>query len=303
MVETNLRAVIERFTTWAISHLSAGTVQNYRRHLLRFADRVGDIPCNQLRAHHLIEWAKTWHEIVSIQRCFSWACGYAQVIDNNPFKHVKRPKLGKRNRIFTPQELMRVMRNSAEDFRAFVLAMRETIARPQEVRSLRWEWIRSTDAAASADDSLIAGTSYFVMTEYKSRARRSDPDSVRIIPITPRLGRLLLRKKARQADDVGFVFRTRTGRTWTKEATRLRMKRVRKKAGIVADARGETVCCYSIRHTAATIAVTRGLRDRVLADLMGHTSTRTTARYQHLQVNHLMEAFRTANVAKRKRQH
>jgi site-specific recombinase XerD len=38
-----------------------------------------------------------------------------------------------------------------------------------------------------------------------------------------------------------------------------------------------------------------GLRDRVLAELMGHSRTDTTERYQHLQDRHLHEAIRTAS--------
>ncbi len=296
-----LREVIERFQTWAIAHLASGTVQNYRRHLLRFLDHVGNVDCATLRAFHLIEWSKTWHETVSVQRAFNWAATYAEILPANPFANVKRQHLGKRRRIFTPAELVKVLRTAGTDFRGYLLALRETIARPQEIRAVRWEWIRSTDAAAAADESLRNGTSYFVLDEYKSRTRRTDPDAKRIIPITQRLGRFLVRLRQRSADDVGIIFRAKHGRTWTKEAVRLRMKRARTKAGIVADARGETLCCYSIRHTAATLAVTRGLRDRTLADLMGHTSTRTTARYQHLQVTHLMDAFRQASQQRRKR--
>jgi site-specific recombinase XerD len=37
------------------------------------------------------------------------------------------------------------------------------------------------------------------------------------------------------------------------------------------------------------------VRDKVLAELMGHTNTRTTQRYQHLQAKHLADAIRQAN--------
>lgn len=296
MAKVFLVEVIERFQTWAINHLAAGTVQNYRRHLLRFLKHVGNVECSELRAHHLIEWSKTWHETVSIQRAFNWAAGYAEIIERNPFASVRRPRLGRRKRIFSPQEMASVLRSAAADFRAYLLALRETIARPQEMRAVRWQDIRTTEPEQDLADSLRQGTSYFVLEEFKARKRRADPDATRIIPITPRLGRLLIRLRNTAPDSVGFIFHSRLGRPYSKESVRLRMQRLRKKAGIEADAHGENLCCYSIRHTAATHAVTLGIRDRVLADLMGHTSTRTTARYQHVQVTHLLAAFRQAHL-------
>jgi integrase len=71
----------------------------------------------------------------------------------------------------------------------------------------------------------------------------------------------------------------------------LRMSRLRKRLGLSRDARGEQLVCYSVRHTGATRAAAAGVRDRILADIMGHTNTRTTARYQHLEVSHLTAAI------------
>ena len=64
------------------------------------------------------------------------------------------------------------------------------------------------------------------------------------------------------------------------------------------DANGENVVAYTLRHTAATRACTSGVPDRVLADLMGHTSTDTTRRYQHPRLDDLARAIRQANTRK-----
>jgi site-specific recombinase XerD len=71
--------------------------------------------------------------------------------------------------------------------------------------------------------------------------------------------------------------------------------RLRDKVGLGPDENGEQVVAYTMRHTSATRASARGVRDRVLAELMGHTSTTTTQRYQHLQADHLAEAIKRVN--------
>lgn len=299
MQSLTLFEVIARFETWAIKHLSRGTVLNYRRLLNRFAQAVGNIPAQDLRAHHLLEWGTTWHEIQAVQRCFNWACGDAELIERTPFNRVKRPRLGQRKRIFDRAELVRFLRSSPTDFRAYLLALRETIARPQEIRAIQWDMLRACDPQKTIEEAFLAGECYFELQEFKAKERRRDADAVRVIPVPPRLARMLLRAARGSLPVMGSVFETSRGRAWTKEAVRLRMKRLRKKLGIVPDKRGETLVAYSIRHTSATNASANGIRDRTLADLMGHTTTRTTARYQHLQTIHLLEAMN--RLAKRRR--
>jgi len=200
---------------------------------------------------------------------------------------VRRPRPGRRRRTFTRVEFTRLLRAAALDFRVFLIVLRESIARPQEVRALRWSEIESADVTLTIERALVVGQAYFRVEEYKSRERRACPDEPRIIPISRRLGRVLVRLAARNADTKGQVLRTDRGHAWTKEATRLRLARLRKRLGLGRDARGEQLVCYSVRHTGATKAAAAGVRDRILADIMGHTNTRTTARYQHLEVSHL----------------
>lgn len=299
MASLTVRGLIARFETWAIKHLSAGTVLNYRRHLARFADQVGDVDVEVLKKYHLVEWATTWHEFVSIQRAWNWAWREAELIDNNPFARVKRPRPGCRRRIFDSEGLAQFLRASAQDLRRYLVALRESIARPQEVRAFRWEDLRSCDPSKTMRDAIATGYAYFALADFKARERRSDPNAMRIVPVTPRLGRLLLRVAGSELPAAGVVFVTDRRVAWTKEAVRLRVKRLRDRLKLRPDERGENIVAYTFRHTAATFAVAHGIRDRVLADLMGHTQTRTTARYQHLSTAHLLEAMRRVSSRKR----
>jgi integrase len=185
--------------------------------------------------------------------------------------------------------LLRV--NSRANFRHFLLALRETLARPQEIRSVKWEELWWPGRGQDLQQALRAGVAVFVLHEYKARKRRADPNKPRVIPVSPRLGRLLVRL-ARGADKLqGPVFQNSVGRPWTNNAVRCRMRWLRKKMGLQRDPRGENIVAYTFRHTTATWAAAAGVRDRILAEILGHTSTRTTARYQHLEVQHLQDAL------------
>ena len=185
-----------------------------------------------------------------------------------------------------------MIRAAQPNFRAFLLAMRETIARPQEIRALRWEDIQWNGNHTNAVQAIKAGDACFVMWEYKGKDMRANGDDPRILFISPRLGRLLVRIARRQVVTEGSIFRNRHDRPWTVNATRCGMRRLRSSLGWGKDKRGELVCCYTLRHTMATLASAAGMRDRVLADIMGHVSTKMTARYQHLSSDHLAEAMR-----------
>jgi site-specific recombinase XerD len=72
------------------------------------------------------------------------------------------------------------------------------------------------------------------------------------------------------------------------------MRRLRVKAGIGPDENGEMIVMYTNRHTFGTGASANGVVDRKLADLMGHTDTKTTQKYIHLANPELQNAVRDA---------
>ena len=74
---------------------------------------------------------------------------------------------------------------------------------------------------------------------------------------------------------------------------------LREKLGLGPDENGENIVAYTMRHTSATRATACGVRDKLLAELMGQTNTATTQRYQHLQAEHLADAIRRVNGRKK----
>lgn len=286
-----LQSLADKFYAFMEGRNAPRTISYYRTFIQRFIQSVGNLDVGELRKHHLLTWGRTWHAIQSVQRLFAWAHTDAELIERNPFKGIKRPRLGERRRVLTRREILLLLRGSDNRFRFVLLFLRESIARPQEVRAVRWEQLGWEGDHKDALAAIRAGQAYFELWEYKSRKQRKDNQAPRVIFVNARLGRLLLRMAAASGSMAGPVFLNSRGVAWSNNAIRLRMRRLRDRLKMSEDKRGEKLVCYTMRHTQATNACAAGMPDRVLAEIMGHTNTRTTARYQHLSRMHLRDAF------------
>ena len=119
--------------------MAPATMEYYRRFVQQFLDAVGGHrPAAGVLPIELERFKTTWHSVQSIQRLFNWGVAM-RLIDRNPLKSVQRPEPGRRERILTPKEMVRLFRAADQSFRQFLLAARHTIARPQEIRALRWK--------------------------------------------------------------------------------------------------------------------------------------------------------------------
>lgn len=279
------------FLDWAEKVLRPATVNVYRHYYRRWLLERGDTPLAKICPADLTEFAQTWHACQAIKRLFSWGVDEALVLASNPLARVKPPRKGYRRRILTPAETSRFLRASRPDLRLLLIGFRESFARPQELRLAEWVDLQPDVPGTPLAAALAAGCVSLVLYEFKDCARRQHTEQPRVIVLSPRLCRLLGRLYARTPSRRGAIFRTLDGHNWTANALRCRFRRLRSKLGIRRDKRGETVVPYTWRHTGATMAAAAGVRDRLLADVLGHVETRTTARYCHLQVSHLRDAM------------
>lgn len=287
-------AALPSFLDWASANLAPSTVYTYKLYLLRFRDFAGLVELDRLTPAQVLTWSQKFHPVQAVQRFASWCCNDARLISANPLHRIRLPRQGCRSRTLSRHELLRIMRHAGGPFRRFLFALRETIARPQEIRGVRWPEIRTAGNQPAELVDLVAGRAFFFVKKYKGKSRRKTPAAFRVIPIGPRLGRLLARLAAGGADLGGPVFTNSRGRSWSSNAVRLQVSRLRDRLGIVEDFAGERVVAYTVRHTQATAAVRAGVRDFTLAELMGHSSPRMTARYVHLSPEHLSQAIRQA---------
>lgn len=287
-----IRCVVNRFLKWCKVALSEKTHAAYAHQLRKFLRHVKGKAVRHARPIDLSTWAKSWHEFQAVIRAFNWAVKEAKIMRVNPFAACRLPCRGRRRRILVSHQIARMLRTARPAARLFLLALRETLARPQEIRNALIEQLQSESPDLPVEVALPLGKALIVQPDFKDCTRRKDTDTPRVLLVSRRLGRAIVRDLRRRGDTVGPLFENTKGLMWTRNAVRCLMRRLRKKLNFGVDARGEKVVAYTMRHSIATLAAAHGVSDRTLADLLGHVETRTTARYTHLQVGHLREAMR-----------
>lgn len=290
----NLRfsSLVSRFLKWASKVLKANTIVVYKHYFRRFVAENGDVIAQRMTPATVSAWAQTWHQSQAIARLFKWACTDARILKTNPVAGMKHPPKGQRCRITTPGMEKKILRACKPDLRDLLYAYRETFARPGELRAASWGDLFPKTTPAKLRVALKEGNAIIVLRDYKNRKRRRLPNEPRVILLSPQVGRLIARLMTRDVKDDQKIFRTASGRVWTANALRCRMRRLRRLLNLTPDARGENIVPYTFRHTGATNAAAAGIRDRVLADILGHTETSTTQRYIHLQTGHLRAALK-----------
>jgi len=288
------RSVVRQFLAYCRQARSPKTADYYAHHLAKLVKRVGNKIASKLRPADLTAWAKSWHETQAATRCFFWAATEANLLRRSPFSKVKLPPMRGRERIASPRELAKFLRGLMPAPRLFFLAMRETFARPQEIRAARICDLKTENPREPLASALPAGRALIVLKNFKSRERRADASRPRVLLISARLGRSIARAIGDGRASAEFIFLNTQGLPWSKNAIRCVVRRARVKLGIDRDEQGERFVAYTVRHSAATEAAAAGVLDRTLADLLGHVETKTTARYQHLCVGHLRAALARA---------
>jgi site-specific recombinase XerD len=286
-----LSTLIDKFLTWAEKPLAPATVAAYRHQLAKLNKHAGTKLITKLLPIHLTGYAKTWHEFQAAIRLMNWAVEEAKYLTSNPFGEVKLPVRGERIRVLNPADMVKFLRASTSPGRQYLTALIETLARPQEIRAACWEDLQSESPALQLDAALVQGKALIVLRDFKDRKKRKDSTRPRVLLVSKRLGRLLLRLRRRRTDLTGAIFLNTREKPWTSNGVRCLLRRLRERLGIEKDRFGETVVAYSFRHSMATLVSAWGIKDRMLADLLGHVETRTTARYQHLDVSHLRHAL------------
>jgi len=291
MKKVRLFATVEAFLAAAAPTVAPSTLALYDYYLTQFRNSVGDIPLDAVTPARLLTWSSKYHPLGCVQRLYAWATVEARLLAVNPLAGMRRTRNGHRRRILSRCERVRLLRCARPAFRALAVALVESIARPREMREVRWGDIRTSGSPSWKSIDLVSGRCFFWVDRFKGQKLRTDRYAVRVIPISPRLGRLLVRLwgDGHQGDDV--IFRNVKSAPWTVNAVRCQFRRLRVRAALVADLRGENVVAYSLRHTSATDAVGAGIKGFTLAELMGHSDIRMTQRYVHLRPDHLLAAM------------
>lgn len=301
-----VQMVIAAFLTWVKANRKPATYQFYRIPLLNFAKFVGPkLKTREVRPFHITRWmAACFQEtkrrkkkdgsfttpkpvsdnhrhngIRAVKECFAWAKAEGH-LQTNALAEVKNYPTTRRDTYINPDQfetLMAAIRQTDVDFREFVLMMRLTGCRPQEVRHAEK---RHYDRASQSLD--------FPAGEIKGSKE------MRVVLLEGESLAIVERRMARYAtDEEGHLFRNSMGKPWTKDAIVQRFTDLSAKAGF-------KVTSYTIRHAWATDALARGVPIQFVAKIMGHKGTRVLMEvYSHLELKkkELREALSRANGA------
>ena len=273
--DMRVASVCDAFLQWSERHQAAETYRGYSFYVQSFCEACGYLPVAELRPHHLTRWmdSKPWgpttqfNAVRTAQRVFNWAVK-EKLLSQNPIKGMERPRQQSRDTYVSDEEFGALLRGAATAFRLLLFALRQTGARPSEVRNLTWNQVLGDR---------------WVLSKHKTVDKTRKP---RVIHLTPVMRRLMgfLRRKAKS----DYVFVNCHGRKWTTNAVRLQMQRLRTKLGL-----RDNLCAYEIRHAFGTYGIVNGVDIATLAELMGHRDTTMISRvYGHLanQTDHLAAA-------------
>lgn len=291
MVSLLFTDCVDRFLAWTAANRKPKTTDHYRYQLGRFAAAFGPRrSIEELSPAAVSTFSSKFHPVQAVQRLCNWLYREERSLTVNPLLGMRKPKMGMRRRVLDRGQVVQLLRGADACFRRVLMFASESMARPQEVRGLKWCDLAETTTASVGSSEAVVVSAYFVVAQAKGYDRRSTDDGERTIPISPRLSRLLGRLARAGVTLDGPILRDSRGRAWTANAVRCRMRRLRERVGLLADRRGERVVAYTLRHTGATAAAAAGCEGFLLAGLLGHASPRTTERYVHLRPADLVDA-------------
>lgn len=270
--------ISDLFVEWSGSHHAVETRDWYHTYLQSFCDSCGGLSVQDLKPFHVTRWLadKAWgsttqHQAIScVKRALNWAVDEGLLTDN-PLKRVRKPPMQRRERIIDETEHQTILSAVKDEaFRQFLFALRDTGARPKEIRTVSKEHVN-------------LGDGIWVFHQHKTKGKTGRP---RVIYLTPAMTQLTKELMVQHPD--GTLFRNSRGRPWTRNAVRLRFRNLRKKFPQL-----KGVTSYVVRHTYTTDALERGVPIATVAELLGHSSTRMIEQhYSHLaeKREHLRQA-------------
>ncbi len=280
LVTITVREVVDAFLTERRLMGQSGackpkTLERYESRLASFVEMFGDLKIKECRQQHMVKWLAAHPEWKSshtksdsagaVVTCFRWA-QQENVTGPSPFRKPKGlwPALLPRVAI-RPDEYDSIMlaakrrgyRSSRIAFRRALFFLWETGARTCEMREVVWTDIDWETGMVS-------------LAVHKTLASTGEARLIAMSGVLIRYLRLLNRKRPK--DD--HVFLNGRGTPWQPE----RFASLFKKAATAAAVR-LNLSPYCLRHGFTVSALERGVGERQVADLLGHTTTRYISWY------------------------
>jgi integrase len=259
--------VVAAFLEDAAGRVGAGTLTNYRGFLHGFSERHGEVIAEHLTPF-LAEsyarkpnWSRTYQGdfLTTLLTAFRWA-ERAGLLASNPLRCLRKPPRSVRvsSGLITVDQHARLLNAAGPVFRDFLQMLHLTGARPSEVAKITAENI-DVEAAVVR------------LSEHKTAHKGKQ----RVVYLSSEAVTLLSQRREKYGS--GYLFPNRQGNRLTKNSIVLAFRRLRARTGIAH------ATAYAYRHTFATDALSNGVPDAQVAELLGHSGTAMLHKhYAHL---------------------
>lgn len=236
----------------------------YRNHLAAFHNRPMDaitvMEVEQWKSARLQEASRATvrKELSALQAILNQAVAWG-VIAENPVKHVKKPKeISSKDPHWYTKDQLKAIYKAAGNRAPLWQFMANTGIRRQEAINLKWEDIRH-------------GRVYVLSTE----EARTKSGKYRSVPLSDGASKALEKLKG-QPFPFPQVFPQSLSRMFVTDAR----------------AAGQGGSIHSLRHTFISTLVQKGVPLRIVQELAGHASIKTTERYAHLAPSDPLDAVK-----------
>lgn len=112
----------------------------------------------------------------------------------------------------------------------------------------------------------------------------------RSVPMIDKIKELLEKRSIEKRDKSDFVFRTKSGKRFTKNYISKTYKKICRELGL-----DEGIRFHSNRHAFGSLLATKGVPIYHIKEIMGHASSITSERYSHVKEDTLKESIQVIN--------
>jgi integrase/recombinase XerC len=210
-------------------------------------------------------------KLAAVRSCFRFMARRG-VLEVNPARQVRSPRLGRRLPSFLPKDEATQLLDAGPAAGAAGLRDRAL------VELLYASGLRVAECCGLDVDDLDEGR--------RTVRVLGKGDKERVVPVGETALEALAAYLAMRGRARGALFRNaRGGRLTTRSALRI-VKGLARRAGL-----GQRVTPHTLRHSFATHMLGEGADLRLIQELLGHSRLSTTQRYTHVSPEHLMRVY------------